>query len=150
MHFLQTFWWDSTPSTLGMRYNSKIMDNLALFFENDYTLFDLTPQAAFLGFLNADSKLLLLQNHLLLIFKIYIYNSRRSESLIIKSLIREIMKAKNIEEKISINNEKNILCTRENGSKLKMFWRVKLFDILPDLIQPLSLGVGDGRIKTGE
>ena len=31
------------------------------------------------------------------------------------------MKAKNIEEKISINNEKNILCTRENGSKLKMF-----------------------------
>ena len=36
--------------------------------------------------------------------------------------------------------KKNILCTRKNGSKLKMFWRQKLFDILPDLIQPLSQG----------
>ena len=51
----------------------------------------------------------------------YIYNSRRYESLKIKSLIREITKVKNIEEKISINNEKNMLCTRENGSKLQMF-----------------------------
>ena len=51
----------------------------------------------------------------------YIYNSRRSKSLILKSLIREMMKVKNIEEKISINNEKNILGTRENGNKLKMF-----------------------------
>ena len=31
------------------------------------------------------------------------------------------MKVKDIEEKISINNEKNILCTRENGSKWKCF-----------------------------
>ena len=76
----------------------KLCDNLALFFENYLTLFDLTPQAAFLGFLNVDSKLILLQNHLLLIFKIYIYNSRRSESLIVKSLIREMTKVKNIEE----------------------------------------------------
>ena len=34
------------------------------------------------------------------------YNSRRSESLILKSLIREITKVKNIEEKVSINYEK--------------------------------------------
>ena len=63
--------------------------------KNNFTLFDLTLQAAFLGFLNVDSKLLLLQNHLLLIVKIYICNYRRSESLILKSLIREIMKVKN-------------------------------------------------------
>ena len=64
----------------------------------------------------------------------------------IKFLIREIMKVKNTEEKISINNEnKNILCTRENGRKLKMFWRPKHFDTLPDLIQPLSQGVGEGE-----
>ena len=49
------------------------------------------------------------------------YSSWISESLIIKSLIREVMKVKKIEEKIYINNEKNILCTRENGRKLKMF-----------------------------
>ena len=71
-----------------------------LFFENDFTLPDVTPQAAFLGFLNNDSKLFLIQNHLLLTFKVYTYNSRISESLIIKSLIKEIMKVKNIEEKV--------------------------------------------------
>ena len=53
---------------------------LHLFYECDFALFDLTPQSAFVGFLHADSKLLLTQNHLLLISKIYIYNSRRSES----------------------------------------------------------------------
>lgn len=36
-------------------------------------------------------------------------NPRRSESLILKSLIREITKVNNIEENISINNEKNIM-----------------------------------------
>ena len=77
-----------------------LWNELVLFFENEFTLFDLTLQAAFLGFLNGDLELLLIQNHLLLIFKIYIYNSRRSESLKIKSLIREITKVKNIEEKI--------------------------------------------------
>ena len=42
------------------------------------------------------------------------------------------MKVKNTEEKISINNEKNILCTRQNGSKMQMFGRSKLFDTLSD------------------
>ena len=105
----------SDKTVLHLFYECDIVQNLwnelDLFFENDFTLFDLTPQAAFLGFLNVDSKLLLIQNHLLLIFKKYIYNSRRSESLIIKSLIREITKAKNIDKKISINNEKK---TKEN------------------------------------
>ena len=95
---------------LMRQYKCKIILNLwnelDLFFENEFTLFELTPQAAFLGFLNIDSKLLLTQNHLLLIFKICFYNSRRSESLKIKSLIRDITKVKNIEEKISLNNEK--------------------------------------------
>ena len=31
------------------------------------------------------------------------------------------MKVENIQEKNLVNNEKNILCIRENGSKLKMF-----------------------------
>ena len=82
-----------------MRYSSNLWNELDLFFENDFTLIDLTSQAAFLGFLNVNSKLLLTQNYLLLIFEIYICNSRRSETLIMKFLIREIMKVKNIEEK---------------------------------------------------
>ena len=80
----------SDETVLHLFYKCNIILNLRneldLFFENEFTLFDLTPQAAFLGFLNVDSKLLLIQNHLLLIFKICIYNSRRSESLKIKPL----------------------------------------------------------------
>ena len=86
-----------------------------------YLLILFTPQADFLGFLNVNSKLLLIQNHFLLIFKIYIYNSRRSKSLILKSLMRKITKVKNIEERISTINKKNVVCARENGSQLKMF-----------------------------
>ena len=86
-----------------------LWNELVLFFKNEFSLFDLTPQAAFLGFLgflNVDPELLLIQNHLLLIFKIYIYNSRKSQSLKIKSLLREITKVKNIGEKISSDNGK--------------------------------------------
>ena len=74
----------------------RLGNDLALFFEKDFTLFNLIQQAAFLGFLNVDLKLLLVQNQLLFIFKIYFYNSRSSELLILKSLIREITKVKNI------------------------------------------------------
>ena len=65
---------------------------------NGVALFVLFPNCL-LGFLNFDLKLLLMQNHLLLITEIYIYNFRRSELLILSSLIREIAKVKNIEEK---------------------------------------------------
>ena len=122
----------SDETVLHLFYECNIILNLwnelVLFFENEFTLFDLTPQAAFLGFLNVDSELLLIQNHLLLIFKIYIYNSRKSESLKIKSLIREITKVKNIEEKISLNNEKKHAIYKrkwqlvENVLKTKTFW----------------------------
>ena len=115
----------SDETVLHLFHECDIVQNLwnelGLFFENDFTLFDLTPQATFLDFLNVDSKLFLIQNHLFLISEIHIYNSRRSESLIKKFVVREIMKVKNIEKKNSINIKKNILCTSENDSKLKMF-----------------------------
>ena len=148
---LFTFWKSNSPlypfcklsdkTVLHLLYECDIVQNLwnerYLFFKNDFTLFDLTLQATFLDFLNVDSKLLLIQNHLLLIFKIYIYNSKRYKSLIIKFLIREIMKVrgniKHIGKKFN-NHEKNLLRTRENSSSLKMFWKPKLFDILSDLI----------------
>ena len=98
-----------------------------LFFENEFTLFDLTPQAAFLGFLNVDSELLLIQNHLLLIFKIYIYSSRKSESLKIKSLIREITKVKSIEGKISLNNEKKHTIYKRKWKLVENVLKTKAF-----------------------
>ena len=84
----------SDETVLHLFYECNITLNLwnelVLFFENELNLFDLTPQAAFLGFLgflNVDPELLLIQNHLLLIFKIYISNSRKSELLKTKSLL---------------------------------------------------------------
>ena len=66
----------SDETVLHLFYKCNIIQNvwneLDLFFENDFTLFDLTPQAAFLDSLNVDSKLLLIHNHLFLIFK-YIF-----------------------------------------------------------------------------
>ena len=111
-----------------------LWNELVLFFENKFTLFDLTLQAAFLGFLNVDSELLLIQNHLLLIFKIYIYNSRKSESLKIKSLIREITKVKNIEEKISLNNEKKHAIYKRKWQLVENVSKTKTFDILSDSV----------------
>ena len=64
--------------------NKNLWNGLALFLKNDFILFDVSPQAAFLSFLDVDSKVFLVQNYLLLIFEIFICNSRRSESLILK------------------------------------------------------------------
>ena len=47
---------------------------LLLFFETDLDFPGLTPQAAFFGFTNeSDNNLNILQNHIFLIFKLYIY-----------------------------------------------------------------------------
>ena len=53
-------------TVLHLFYECDVTQNLwkglALFFGNDCTLFDLTPQAAFLGFLSANLKQFLIQN----------------------------------------------------------------------------------------
>ena len=95
---------------LHLFYKCDIIRNLwkdlVLFFENYIILLDLAPQAAFLDFLDVDLKLFLVQNYLILIYKIHIYNTRRSESVILKFLIREIIKVENIEEKNSKKKKK--------------------------------------------
>ena len=113
LSFLQTFWWDSTLSFLRKLYNSKFMESMDLFFENKLPLFGLTQQVgSFVFFLNVDSKLFLIQNHLLLVSTIYIYNSRWSE----------ITKVKNKEKKNSINNEKKSYYVQEKiAASLKCF-----------------------------
>ena len=133
----------SDETVLHLFYECNIMLNLwnelVLFFENKFTLFDLTMQTAFLGFLNVNSELLLIQNYLLLIFKIYIYNSRRSESLKIKSLIREITKVKNIEEKISLM-KKTCYIQEKMVTSWECFEDQNFLTFY--LIQPLSRGYG--------
>ena len=55
-------------------------------------LYDLTPQAAFLGFAEKDLNNTILQNHLLLVFKIYLYKSRTYGFVCLKPLLLEIKK----------------------------------------------------------
>ena len=73
---------------------TKILWNqLLLFFETDLNFPDLTSQASFFGFINGlDNNLNIIQNHILLTFKIYIYQSREKVVLKLNSLIKNVAK----------------------------------------------------------
>ena len=83
---------------------------LSLFFETDLSFPDLTPQAAFFGFINeSDNSLNILQNHILLIFKLYIYQSRETGVLNLNVLIKNVTKVTQLERKIaSVCEEKTV------------------------------------------
>ena len=82
--------------------------DLKSFLENRIPLPSLTPQSAIFGFIDVfDNKLIL--NHLLLIFKYYLYNARKSGFINIESLKANIYNIKNIEREISKNNPKKTL-----------------------------------------
>ena len=48
----------------------------------------LTPQSAIFGFLDISSKDYLIVNHLLLLFKYYIYNARDQKQLVFEALMK--------------------------------------------------------------
>ena len=77
-------------------------NGLKTFFENHLSLYDLTPQAAFFRFTEKHDTLL--QNHLLLVFKIYLYKSRSYGFVSLKSLILEIKKINHLEKKLAEAN----------------------------------------------
>ena len=59
----------------------------------DYLHFSqLTPQTAIFGFHNIDNDIFLIQNHILLLFKLHIYNARK------------ISKIKHLEKRVALNN----------------------------------------------
>ena len=64
-----------------------------------------TPQNAIFGFLNYENNSDIM-NHLLLIFKYYLYDSRERKKLSLEVLKKEIMKIYNIEKQICLNNFK--------------------------------------------
>ena len=55
---------------------------------------DLTPESAYLGFYDLDN---IISNHILLIFKIAIYNSRKNKKCSIRYIKRKIVATKNLE-----------------------------------------------------
>ena len=56
----------------------------------------------------------MLENHILLLFKIYQYNSRKQEKFTLRKLTRIITKVKDIEKESAGNDDKKImLCNKK-------------------------------------
>ena len=64
---------------------------------------DLSPQSAIFGYIEIQQNFKII-NHLLLIFKLFVYKSRDKKYLNFHRLINKIAKVKNIEETITYNN----------------------------------------------
>ena len=79
-----------------------LWNQLLLFFETDLDFPDLTPQAALFGFINeSDNNLNILQNHILLIFNLYIYQSREIGVSDLNGLVKNVAKVMKLERKIA-------------------------------------------------
>ena len=73
------------------------LSDLVQWFQNNLILPTLTPQTAifeFLDFTNIFENNKILINHILLIFKLYVYNSRGKKLININNLVAEIRKVK--------------------------------------------------------
>ena len=95
-----------------------LWQQLATFFKNNLILPALTPQTALLGLwsdnTNHDEPII---NHFLLIFKLYVYNSREKHRLSIMDLLTDIKEIKKTEYRLSSNS----------GNKRKIYqnkWRL--------------------------
>ena len=79
--------------------------DLKLFFDNNIHFPELDPQSAIFGFSQVDHDCFLILNHILLLFKHYVYISRDSHKLSLAALVRNIKKVYVLEKKVSANNE---------------------------------------------
>ena len=97
---------------------SQLWSQLRIFFSTDLNLPLLTPQTAIFGFLvETDKCIFKITNHLLLIFKMYIYKSREKGSVDISSLINEVRKIKILEENIATNDTKKLVIYNKEWQK---------------------------------
>ena len=102
-------------------YTQNLWNQLRLYISEKVALPVLNPQSAIFGFTDVLDHNYLLVNHLLLIFKYNIYNSRVENTLSFQSLKCVISQIKHIEETIS-NNDLN--------KKIKISNKWKLIDHL--------------------
>ena len=109
----------------------KLRNRLDLFFNDCFHLPQLLPQTVFFGFFNTYSNNLRLENHILLLFKIYLYISllHYISSLFYITLlhfivtlrkpVRIITKVKVLGNKVLKTMIKRLCCTRKNGK----YWK---------------------------
>ena len=76
----------------------------------------LSPPSAIFGFLEADDKVFLILNHLLLLFKYYVYVSRSSKVLSFEALLKSMMKVCQLEKilKQSVGRKKKLFTEKWN------------------------------------
>ena len=84
---------------------SNLWIELQLCLENKILLPSITPQSTIFGFIDITENNILL-NHLLLIFKFYLYNARKTGNINIENLKASIYNIKNVEREISKDNPK--------------------------------------------
>ena len=81
------------------------LSQIVSYFSNKHHLHSknryILPQTVFFGFFNMSSNNLLLERHIILLFKIYLYNSRKQKRVTLRKLICIIIKVKNIEKEIN-------------------------------------------------
>ena len=78
----------------------QLWNHLRLFLTNDISLPILTPQTAIFGFINGiENSVYKIINHVLLIFKLHVYQSRERGTLELSRLMNEIKKVKLQEKK---------------------------------------------------
>ena len=92
---------------------------LQLKLKGDLTLLQLLPHAAIFGVLEVDCQFYLMQNHILLISKLYIYNSRNNTFLSSTCLLKKISKIKNIEKKLHLLTKRKTLHIKESGGEIE-------------------------------
>ena len=113
---LQFFWWQYNTSCLACIITQCLWKKLQLKLKDDWTLLPLLPQATIFGVLEFDCQSHLMQNHIFLISKLYMYNSRNNTFLSSTCLLKEISKIKN-RKKLHLWMKRKALHIKESGGK---------------------------------
>ena len=99
---------------------SQLWSQLRIFFSADLNPPLSTPQTAIFGFLvETDKYIFKITNHLLLIFKMYIYKSREKGPVDMSRLIKEIRKIKTLEKNIATNDTKKLIIYNKKWEKAR-------------------------------
>ena len=117
-----------------------LLSELVQCFQNTLILPTLTPQTAILGILDSvsnnsffeNNKILI--NHILLIFKLYVYKSREKKFININNLIAEIRKVKRIEKEIALNNSMKTIAFRKKWHLTDNIISITYMDCAQDIL----------------
>ena len=87
--------------------SQSLWEELRKYFYHDFSLPILSPQTALFGCLDfSEHEDLFLFNHILLLYKLYLFNTREEKTLHLKMLLMNIVDVKKIEQKIATTEKK--------------------------------------------